>query len=92
MHSYDHKGSSWAITGLVIAGIGFMVALIATYNFEYGDTGVGVSIGYLLTGIGLTVSLVSWGVIVIKTLQDMRHSLDSVLRSVDSVERRDRNR
>ena len=91
MHSYDHKGSSWAITGLVIAGIGFMVALIATYNFEYGDTGLGVSIGYLMIGIGLTVSLVSWGVMAIKALQDIRYSLDRIFQSVDLMERRDKS-
>lgn len=92
MYSYDQKGSSWAITGLVIAGFGFIVTFVATYNFEYGDSGTGVSIGYLLIGLGLTVSLVSWGIMSIMTLQDIRYSVNRVFRSVDSFERRGRSK
>lgn len=91
MHSYDHKGSSWAITGLVISGIGFIVALIANYNFEYGDPGLGVSIGYLTIGVGLLISLTSWGIMIINTLQDIRHTLDNLRRSVDLREDKSKN-
>lgn len=88
MASVDARGNSWAVTGLVIVGAGFIVALIANFNFEHGDSGLGISFGYLMIGFGTIITVVSWGIMALDLLRDIRHSTDRLLQSVRSYERR----